>query len=160
MIANAPAWTLRDVDGREVRSADFAGKVIVVDFWATWCPPCLEEIPGYIALQKKYAAQGLVILGLSVDAAGVTVVKNFATGHQMNYPVLMADDSTVKAFGGVSAIPTTFLIDRLGRIRHRKVGTAAPDWYDSVVASVLKEAGLAEASAASPAATPVPAAVP
>jgi len=154
VIATAPTWTLRDLDGREVRPADFAGKVIVVDFWATWCPPCLEEIPGYIALQKKYAAQGLVILGVSLDTAGTAVVRNFATGHQINYPLLMADDATVEVFGGVSAIPTTFLVDRQGRIRHRKVGRADAGWYESVVASVLNEAGPDEEAAGPTAKTP------
>jgi peroxiredoxin len=155
VLATAPAWTLHDVDGREVRSADFKGKVVVVDFWATWCEPCLREIPGYIALQKKYAAQGLTVLGFSVDRVEPTAVKAFGAEHAMNYPLLLTDDTATKAFMGpeVFPIPTTFLIDREGRVRHIKTGVADPSEYEALVVSVLKETA-APTAPASPAPTP------
>ena len=78
IMGPAPTWSLKDVDGKPVSSEQFKGKVVVVDFWATWCPPCREEIPGYIALQKKYGKDALVVIGVSLDQAGPSVVKDFA----------------------------------------------------------------------------------
>jgi peroxiredoxin len=134
----APAWKLPDLDGREVSSEQFKGKVVVVDFWATWCPPCVAEIPGYIELQKKYGSAGLVMVGVSLDQKGPAHVKKFATAKGMNYTLVMGDDSVVEAFGGVEAIPTTFLIDRQGRIIHRKTGAVSPDEYEQLVRRALK----------------------
>ncbi len=121
--APAPAWKLRDANGKTVSSTDFKGKVIVLDFWATWCPPCRAEIPGFIELQKEYGKDGLAIIGASVDGADeIAAVKNFARKFDVNYPVVLADEETVRAFGGVDAIPTTFVIDREGRIVSRHLG--------------------------------------
>lgn len=133
----APEWELRDVDGRPVRSDRFSGKVVVIDFWATWCPPCRAEIPGYIELQKKYRDDGLVIVGVSLDQEGPAVVKRFMAEHGINYPVVMGDQEVVDAFGGVEGIPTTFIIDREGRIRHRKVGAMPTKEYEAVLKRFL-----------------------
>ncbi|HZI33146.1 MAG TPA: redoxin domain-containing protein, partial [Candidatus Binatia bacterium] len=76
--AIAPRWELQNVDGHTVRSADFKGKVVILDFWATWCPPCRAEIPGLIELQKQYGKQGLAVIGVSVDQDGASAVKAFA----------------------------------------------------------------------------------
>ena len=138
VIGPAPAWKLKTLEGREVSSTDFKGKVVVVDFWATWCPPCRAEIPGYIELQKKYADKGLVILGLSLDDAGVEVVQKFATAQKINYPILLDASSAAEAFGDIRSIPTTFLIDKDGNIRHKKVGAAKADAYEKIVAELLE----------------------
>jgi len=129
----APAWKLKDLDGHEVSSDQFKGKVVVLDFWATWCGPCVEEIPGYIALQKKYAAAGLVVVGVSMDRAGPVRVKQFVQANGMNYPIVMGEDATVEAFGNFSAIPTTFLISREGRILNQKTGAVPPEEYEKLV---------------------------
>jgi thiol-disulfide isomerase/thioredoxin len=137
VVAKSPAWKVTDLAGHEVSAASLKGKVVIVDFWATWCGPCLEELPGYVALQKKYAADGLVVVGLSVDEGGLEKVRAFATQNGLNYTVALADDAVVAAFGGFEAIPTTFLIDRDGNIRHRKTGTMAPAEYEKLVRSLL-----------------------
>jgi len=138
VLGKAPAWKLKDLQGKEVSSADFKGKVVVVDFWATWCPPCRAEIPGYIALQKKYADKGLVIVGISVDEDGAKVVAPFAKAKGMNYPVLLFNDDVVTAFGGIEGIPTTFLIDQAGNIRDKKVGMVEEADYEKRIVQLLK----------------------
>jgi thiol-disulfide isomerase/thioredoxin len=134
----APAWKLKDLDGREVSSDQFKGKVVVIDFWATWCAPCLEEIPGYVALQKKYGPAGLAVVGVSLDRRGPAHVKEFAQAQGINYTLLMADDTVGEAFGGFEAIPTTFLISREGRILNRKTGAVPPEAYEKLVQAALK----------------------
>lgn len=132
-----PEWKLTDLNGHEVGSAGLKGKVVVLDFWATWCVPCIGEIPGYIELQKKYGPQGLVIVGVSVDNKKPDYVKKFVQAKGMNYTVAMADDSIVDAFGGFESIPTTFLINREGRIVNRKVGALPTDEYEKLVVQAL-----------------------
>jgi len=134
----APAWKLKDLDGGEVSSDQFKGKVVVVDFWATWCGPCIEEIPGYIALQKKYGPDGLVIVGVSMDRRGPAHVKQFAQARGMNYTLVMGDEAVVEAFGNFQAIPTTFLISRDGRILNQKTGAAPAEEYEKLVQAALK----------------------
>jgi thiol-disulfide isomerase/thioredoxin len=129
----APAWKITDLNGHEIGAAQLTGKVVIVDFWATWCVPCIGEIPGYIELQKKYEAEGLVIVGISLDQKGPDHVRKFAEAKGMNYHIAMADDSVVEAFGGIEAIPTTFLIDRTGHVIHRKQGAMASGEYEKLV---------------------------
>ena len=138
VLGPAPAWRLKDLNGTTVSSEQFKGKVVVVDFWATWCPPCREEIPGYIDLTRKYGQDGLVVIGVSLDQAGPDVVKAFASKAGINYPLVMGDEQVVAAFGGVEGIPTTFLIDRAGQIRDRKVGLAPTAEYEQRILAVLK----------------------
>jgi thiol-disulfide isomerase/thioredoxin len=133
----APAWKLKDLDGHDVSSDQFKGKVVVVDFWATWCAPCIGEIPGYIELQKKYGPEGFVIVGISMDQTGPAHVKKFAEAKGMNYTLLMGDESVVEAFGGLEGIPTTFLINRQGRIVHHKIGAMPHDEYEKLVKQAL-----------------------
>lgn len=134
----APAWSLQDLAGKVVSADQFKGKVVVVDFWATWCGPCREEIPGYIKLQEKYGKDGLVIVGVSLDRRGPEAVRKFAEREGMNYIVVMGDAATVEAFGGFDAIPTTFLIDRDGKIRDRKTGAMATADYEKVILKYLQ----------------------
>jgi thiol-disulfide isomerase/thioredoxin len=136
--APAPGWELKDVDGKPVNFSRFKGKVVVLDFWATWCGPCRSEIPGYVKLQEKYQDQGLVVIGVSLDQEGPDVVKKFIGDFHMNYQVVMGDDAVVQAFGGVDGIPTTFIIDRTGKIRDKKVGAMETAEYEKVLLPYLK----------------------
>jgi len=137
--AAAPSWSLKDPEGRPVSSDQFKGKVVVLDFWATWCVPCRAEIPGYIELQRKYAADGLAVVGVSVDQDGAEIVKRFMKAHGINYTVVLAADSDItSAYGDVSSIPTTFIIDRAGQIRDRKVGMVPAGDFERRVLAVLK----------------------
>jgi thiol-disulfide isomerase/thioredoxin len=133
----APEWQLNDPDGQPVKLSDFKGKVVILDFWATWCPPCRAEIPGFIALQKQYAAQGLSVVGVSLDTAGTSVVKSFMKHLGMNYPVVIGDEKTAADYGGISAIPTTFVIDRNGKIVSSHQGYASQVVFESEIRPLL-----------------------
>lgn len=134
----APALTFQDLaTGAKVDLAGLKGKVVVVDFWATWCGPCRGEIPGYVALQEKYGKDGLVVIGVSLDQAGPAVVKKFAKENRINYTLVMGDDKAIDAFGGFDVIPTTFLIGRDGKIRHQKSGAMPHEEYEALVKQAL-----------------------
>jgi thiol-disulfide isomerase/thioredoxin len=119
--AVVPAVSMRSLDDRAISSDSFRGKVTIVNFWATWCPPCRAEIPDLVALQKKYGDR-LQIIGVSQDEGGTEVVKRFAAEHQMNYPIVMMTPELNQAFPGIAALPTSFIIDREGRIVQKHVG--------------------------------------
>lgn len=134
--SKAPAWELKDLDGKVVKSSDFNGKVVILDFWATWCPPCKAEIPGFIELQKKYADRGLVVVGISLDEQGPSAVKQFMTKLGMNYTVVMGDIGLMRNFGG-TAIPTTIVIDRNGNVVARHVGFASKETFENEILPLL-----------------------
>lgn len=123
----APAWLLPDPYGVVVDSSSFAGKVLILDFWATWCGPCKAGMPDLVELQDKYGADGLAVIGADTGWSGDTasVVQDFlaAWTPAINYQIIMANNAMMQAYGGINAIPTTFIIDRHNIIRKRYVGT-------------------------------------
>lgn len=114
-------FAVTDLNGRTISSADLRGKVVLVNFWATWCPPCRAEIPDLIKLQDKYRDK-LVVIGISEDEVPPDEVKAFVAEQKMNYPVAMTTPALAKIFRGVSALPTTFVIGREGKLEQRHVG--------------------------------------
>jgi len=119
--APVPAFTAVDLDGRSVSPQSFRGKVVLINFWATWCGPCRAEIPDLVALQDKYRDR-LQVIGISQDEAPPAVVKRFATEHNINYPVVMTTPEIDKLFPGISALPTSYVVDRDARIVQKHVG--------------------------------------
>src|SRR5512140_2730147 len=117
----APNFLLKSYDGKIVELAKLQGKVVIVNFWATWCPPCRAEIPDLVALQEKYK-DTLQIIGISEDEGGVEGVRRFVDEHRMNYPVAMLTPEIEKLFPGVSALPTSFILDREARVVQKHVG--------------------------------------
>jgi thiol-disulfide isomerase/thioredoxin len=119
--APVAALSLRTLDGKPMSSANWRGKVTIVNFWATWCGPCRAEIPDLVALQKKYG-QYLQVVGISQDEAPPDVVQRFAAEQQVNYPIVMSTPELERAFPGIYALPTSYLLDRDGRIVQKHVG--------------------------------------
>ena len=116
-----PALTLMDFDGKAVAPDGFRGNIVVLDFWATWCGPCIVEIPGYNKLQEKYAAQGVKVVGVTMASGESKEVKPFVERHKMKYTILMGDDAQAYDFN-IIGFPTTYLITRDGKIFAKYVG--------------------------------------
>ena len=137
--ALAPEWQLMDLDDKPVKLSDFKGKVVVLNFWATWCAPCRKEIPTFVALQKQYGAKGLVIIGASLDQGGTKTVKPFVGKTGINYPVVLADQKTADAYGGIQVVPTTFVIDRYGNIAARHEGDTDRFVFEREIKALLEQ---------------------
>jgi len=118
----APDFALKDADGKTAHLADYKGKVVLLDFWATWCGPCKIEIPWFMEFEQKYKDQGFAVVGVSMDEDGWTVVKPYLQQLKINYRILLGNDKVGDQYGGVDSLPTTFLIDRQGRIAATHVG--------------------------------------
>jgi peroxiredoxin len=119
---DAPDFVLTDLQGHNVKLSDLRGKAVVLNFWATWCPPCKAEIPWFIELQKRYGAQGLQIVGVNMDDGDQNDVQKFAAENSINYPILLGKDKVAEQYGGIEYLPTTFYIDRSGVVMDRVFG--------------------------------------
>ena len=118
---DVPAFAMTDLDGRTISSDSLKGKVVLINFWATWCGPCVVEIPDLVKLQAKYRDQ-LVVIGVSEDENGEALVRKFAADKQINYPLVMSTPELQALFPGVVALPTTFALDRNGKMVQKHVG--------------------------------------
>ncbi|MBV8732210.1 MAG: TlpA family protein disulfide reductase [Acidobacteriia bacterium] len=147
----APEFALKDADGKLVHLSDFRGKVVLLDFWATWCGPCKIEIPWFEDFQRKNQDRGLVVVGVSMDDEGWQVVKPFMKASKMNYRVLIGNDQTAQVYGGIDALPTTFLIDREGRIAAVHVGLVDRKEFENGIEELLQTPANAAAHRAVPA---------
>ena len=123
-LQTAPDFALKDLDGKELKLSDYKGKVVVLDFWATWCYPCRLEIPHLVALQKKFEKQGFSVIGISLDQGGAETVKPFYKMNNMNYPVVIGNEAILDSYGGIRGFPTTFIINQDGKIVKKYEGYA------------------------------------
>ncbi len=131
-------FVLKDMDGKDLNLADLKGKVVLLNFWATWCGPCKYEIPMFVELQEQYRDKGVVFLGLSVDDPPEKL-RPFAEQYKINYPILVGNgrDDVQDAFGPVWGIPVTFMISRDGKICKRHMGLASKDQFAKEIESLL-----------------------
>ena len=143
----APQLTLKDIDGKELSLEQYRGKVVLVNFWATWCEPCQVEIPWLIEMQQKYSAQGFTILGIAMDEDGAKVVTPWVQKERfdvngsksaMNYPIVIGDDAAADKFGGLLGYPTSVLISRDGKILKRITGIITPEEMTKSIESQLQ----------------------
>lgn len=143
--AVVPSFEAHDLAGRRIASAEWRDKVTLVNFWATWCPPCRQEIPDLVALQERHRDR-LQIIGVSVDEAPPQAVERFAKAHNVNYPVVMATEEINRAFPGVYALPTTFVIDPQGRVVQKHIGVVSVAVYEQAarVLTGLEHAAIEE----------------
>lgn len=139
-LGSAPEVRFTTLEGTAVGPEDLRGKVVVVNFWATWCPPCRLEIPALQSLYEDREGEDVLVIGLSTDQAGLEAVRAFLAERGVTYPVGMATPELRRGFGGISALPTTFILDREGVIRHRVFGFFAPPAMRAAVNRLLDEA--------------------
>ena len=132
----APKFSLTDISGQTLTLDDYKGKVVLLDFWATWCGPCRIEIPEFVELQKRYRDQGLAVIGISMDD-GPEPVKDFYKQLNMNYPVAVGDEKLAELYGGILGLPTTLLIGRDGRIYAKHVGATDLSVFESEIKDLL-----------------------
>jgi thiol-disulfide isomerase/thioredoxin len=146
-IGPEPEVSFKALTGSEVPLASFKGKVVLINFWATWCDPCREEIPWLIDLQRKYGDQGFTLLGVAMDDEGASVVNPFVQSQQfdvdgqkmkMNYPIVIGKDSDGEKFGGIFGYPTSILIDKNGQINKRIIGLIDRDQINRQIRQLLQ----------------------
>lgn len=133
----APDFALQDENGATLRLSDLRGKVVLLNFWATWCGPCQMEIPWFIQFQQTYRSKGLEVVGVSMDEDGWKVVKPYVQEHKMNYRVVLGNESVGQLYGGVDSLPTTFLIDGNGKVAFVHVGLAPRGEYQDEIQKLL-----------------------
>lgn len=127
----APDFNLISLNNNEIKLSNYKDKIIILDFWATWCPPCRAEIPHFIELYKKYKEQGLMIIGVATSDEKYKV-KEFVKNFKINYPVVMADEKILQNFGDIRGLPTTFIIDKEGNIREKFVGYRPKEVFEEI----------------------------
>ncbi len=136
--ALAPDFILPQLDGQPLRLSSYRGKVVLLDFWATWCVPCREEIPHFVELQQKYRNRGFQIIGVSMDD-GPEPVRTFYQQFHVNYPVVMGTAKTGELYGGVLGLPIAFVLDEDGRIRAKHIGATSPTTIEKEIAGLLRK---------------------
>jgi len=135
----APEFALKDVNGMTVRLSDYRGKVVLLNFWATWCSPCKVEIPWFMEFEQQNKDRGFAVVGIAMDEEGWDVVRPFLAEMRVNYRTLKGDDMMAQLYGGVDSLPTTFLIDRQGRIASVHMGLISKSIYQNEIQELLTD---------------------
>ena len=129
----APDFALKDSNGTQVKLSDYRGKVVLLNFWATWCGPCKIEIPWFIEFEQKFKDQGFAVLGVSMDEDGWEAVKPYIANRKINYRVLLGDERVGDLYGGIESLPSTFIIDREGKIASVHIGLVGKKDYEQEI---------------------------
>ena len=148
----APEFSLKDADGRTVTLADYKGKVVLLNFWATWCGPCKIEIPWFVEFEQKYKDRGFAVLGVAMDEEGWEAVKPYIEQTKINYRIVVGNDSIATLYGGVESLPTTFVLDRAGKIASTHVGLVSKGDYENEIVQHLDRTQSSSANSVTPAA--------
>jgi peroxiredoxin len=135
---SAPDFALTDAKGNSIRLSRYKGRVVLLDFWATWCTGCKVEIPWYVEFHKKYERRGLASIGAAMDEEGWPVVKRYLDAHPINYPIVLGNPELVKPYN-IASLPVTLLIDRQGRIAASHAGVVEKDSWERNIQQLLKE---------------------
>jgi peroxiredoxin len=133
----APDFTLKDANGKRLSLSDYKGKVVLLNFWATWCGPCKIEIPWFIEFEKEFQSRGFTVLGVSMDEDGWKVVNPYVAEHKINYPVVLGNEEVNQLYGGIEALPTTLLIGRDGKVVYLHAGLITKSEYEKEIRQLL-----------------------
>jgi len=133
----APDFALKDINGQTVRLSDLKGKVVLLNFWATWCGPCKIEIPWFMDFEQRFKDRGFAVVGVSMDDEGWEIVKPFLERLKVNYRVVIGNEEVSQAYGGVESLPTTLMIDREGRVASVHVGLVSRKEYEREIQELL-----------------------
>jgi peroxiredoxin len=133
----APNFSLKTSDGKTIDLSKLKGKVVVVNFWATWCGPCRAEIPAFMEVYEKYKASGLEMIGISLDQGGWSEVTPFLNKYKISYPVVLGNDKIARQYGGIEAIPTTFVIDKNGVVVVQHIGGLRKEDLENKIKGIL-----------------------
>ncbi len=134
----APDFTLKDVDGKPVKLSDYKGKVVLLNFWATWCGPCKIEIPWFMDFEQTYKDKNFAVLGVSLDEDGWDSVKPYIAQKKINYRVMIGTEQVAQLYGEVDSLPTTFMIDREGRVAAVHIGLVSKSDYTHDIVQLLE----------------------
>ena len=144
----APDFTLKTLDGKDIHLSDYKGKAVLLNFWATYCQPCKIEMPWFAELNKQYGPQGLQVIGVAMDDVGNDTIKKYATDLGVNYQILIGKESVADLYGGMQFLPTTFYIDRQGKIVDRVFGLVSHSEIEGNIKKALGGTASAQAPAA------------
>jgi len=137
VVGQAPQFALKDIDGSTVRLRAYRGKVVLINFWATWCPPCRAEMPDLVRLQREYATQGLQIIGITYPPQTKTEVRRFARSLKVNYPIILGTRQIRARFSSEEILPLTVVIDRDGKVNDIISGILLPEEFDEKIKPLL-----------------------
>jgi peroxiredoxin len=134
----APDFILKDSNGPPVKLSDYRGRVVLLNFWATWCGPCKIEIPWFMEFEQKFKDQGFAVLGVSMDDDGWDAVKPYIAGQKINYRVVLGNDTVGNLYGGIESLPSTFIIDRDGKVASVHIGLVSKKDYEAEIEHLVE----------------------